>query len=127
MVIARVGRQGLRAAYVVATASAGVATACLAAVAGSFGLAAAVLAVCGLAEGVLLTLGPALATDAVEPDDVGDAIAARGTFRAAALFASPVGVGALLGSLSLPAAMVLAGAAIVAPVLASRGVPARPA
>lgn len=127
VVIARIPGRELRPAYVLATAAAGLGTAALAAVAGSFGPVAVVLAACGLAEGVLLTLGPALATAAVDRDDVGDAIAATGTFRAAALFASPVGVGALLGPLSLAAALAVVGAAIAAPVLASRGIPPRPA
>lgn len=119
VVIARVNRHGPRAPYVLATAAVGIGTACSAAVAGSFWLVAGVLAVCGLGEGILLTLGPALATDAVHPEDVGDAIAATGTFRAAALFASPVGVGALLAALPLTGAMALVGGAITLPVLAA--------
>jgi hypothetical protein len=54
--------------------------------------AAALLAVSGLGAGALQTVGPAIATDSVHPEERGEAIAAAGTFRAAALFAAPLAV-----------------------------------
>jgi hypothetical protein len=62
-------------------------------------------------------VGPALATDAVHPDEAGDAIAASGTFRAGALFAAPLGVAGLLAALPLAPAMAVVGAVIALPVV----------
>ena len=62
-----------------------------------------------------MTLAPAMATLAATPDEQGDALALTGTFRAAALLASPAAVGAMLSVVALPAAVVLLGAGLGLP------------
>ncbi|WP_238011377.1 MFS transporter [Dactylosporangium sp. AC04546] len=74
-------------------------------------LAVAGLIASGAGAGVLRTLGPAVASDAVPADERGDAITATGSFRAVSLFAAPFAIGALLTAVALPAAMV--GVAVV--------------
>jgi MFS family permease len=113
-------RSGSRRVFVVGTVGCGLTTALVAWAAGSAPLAGLLLALSGLAAGALQTVGPALATDSVHPDERGDAIAASGTFRAGALFASPLLMAALLGSIALGPAMALVGAAIAAPALMAR-------
>lgn len=97
--------------HVVATATVatGAATALAGFAAGSTTSAAVALAVSGIGAGVLQTLGPALATESVGPEEVGDAIVATGTFRAAALFAGPLTVAGALTALGLTATVGLAG------------------
>jgi MFS family permease len=114
-VVGRLRETSLPSAFVVGTVAAGVATAGVAALAGSAWLVAAVLAVSGLGAGALQTLGPAIASDAVHPQERGEAIAAAGTFRAAALLLGPLGVAGLLGVLPLAGAMGVAGVLMVLP------------
>lgn len=83
-------------------------------------LAALVLVVAGLGAGVLQTVGPASTTVDVPTARQGDAIAASGTVRAAALFSIPFGVAGLIMMMPLTGAIVLAGSVIAAP--AVRGV-----
>lgn len=82
-------------------------------------LAAAVLALGGLGSGVLTTLGPAIASDSVEPHERGDALAAAGTFRAAAILVTPAAVAVLLSVIALPVAMVIAAAGMGIPAVAT--------
>ncbi|NUR08117.1 MAG: hypothetical protein HOQ45_14055 [Nocardioidaceae bacterium] len=56
-----------------------------------------------------------MASDAVHPEERGEAIAAAGTFRAAALLLSPLGVAAMLGVLPLAGAMGVAGVLMLLP------------
>ena len=100
--------------------AAGIGSALVAALAGSAPLAGALLALSGLGAGALQTLGPALASDSVHPEERGDAIAATGTFRAAALFASPLAVAGLLSGIALTPAMLVAGLLITLPALTTR-------
>jgi hypothetical protein len=65
-------------------------------------------------------VGPALATEAVEEDERGEAIASAGTFRAAALFAAPLSVAALVAVMTVPAAIAVAGVALALPPLLTR-------
>jgi MFS family permease len=118
--VGRVSRAGAWKALAVGTLATGIGTAAVAAVAGSAPLAALALAVSGLGAGALQTIGPAVATDAVHPEERGEAIAVTGTFRAGALFAAPLGVAALILAMPLTAAMTVAGALITGPVLAVR-------
>jgi MFS family permease len=100
--------------------AAGIGSALVAALAGSAPLAGALLGLSGLGAGALQTLGPALASDSVHPQERGDAIAATGTFRAAALFASPLAVAGLLSGIALTPAMLVAGLLITLPALTTR-------
>lgn len=100
----------------------GVGTAAVGLVADQPVLAGLALALSGLGAGVLQTLGPAMATRAVSADETGHAIVATGTFRAAALFLSPLGVAggiALVGATSV-AGLAVVGLLIALPALAVR-------
>ena len=120
VVVARVRDRGVRWAFAVGTLAAGAGTGLTAALAGHVVLAGCVLAISGLGAGALQTVGPAIATDSVHPEERGDAIAAAGTFRAAALFVAPLAVSGLVGVIALAPAMALAGAAMTLPALALR-------
>jgi MFS family permease len=80
-------------------------------------LCSVALAASGIGAGLLQTVGPAMATEAVEPEERGEAIASAGTFRAAALFAAPLSVAALVTVLSAPVAVAVAGAMLAVPSL----------
>lgn len=98
----------------------GLATALTAALAGHVVLSAVVLSLSGLSAGALQVLGPAIAAEAVHPQERGEAIAVTGTFRAAALFAAPLAVAGLVVALPLAPAVALVGAAMTAPAIALR-------
>lgn len=121
-VVARIRGRWVGWSYAVGTVATGVATAAVALVAGSPWAAGAALAVSGMGAGALQTVGPAMAAEAVHPQERGDVIAVTGTFRAGALFAAPLAVAAVLPVASLTLAMTAAGAAIAVPALAVRRV-----
>ncbi|SEK91282.1 Predicted arabinose efflux permease, MFS family [Blastococcus sp. DSM 46786] len=98
----------------------GVATALAAAVAESVALSALVLVVSGIAAGAVQVLGPAIAAEAVHPEERGEAIAVSGTFRAAALFAAPLAVAGMVVAVPLTPAMAVVGVGMVLPALALR-------
>ncbi|WP_395103981.1 MFS transporter [Actinomadura sp. SCN-SB] len=77
--------------------------------------AGAALAASGIGAGVLQTVGPAVASDAVHPEERGEAIAAAGTFRAASLFLVPLGVAGLLAVVPLVPALMLTGVLAATP------------
>jgi MFS family permease len=79
-------------------------------------LAAMALCVSGIAAGALQVLGPAIAADAVHPEERGEAIAATGTWRAASLFVAPLVAAGLVAVMPIGAAMLVTGAAISVPV-----------
>lgn len=117
LLVGRVRERQVRGCFALGTVATGVGTA-VAAVSASVPLVeAVVLTISGLGAGMLQTLGPALAADSVHPQERGDAIAVTGTFRAAALFGSPLGVGGLLGVLPLSAALGSFGALLAVPAL----------
>ena len=76
---------------------------------------AALLIVGGAASGAITTLGPAMASLAAGPHEQGDALSLSGTFRAAALFASPASAGAVLSFAPLWAAITLIALAVGLP------------
>lgn len=88
-------------------------------------LAAAALVASGLAMGMLQTIGPAVAAEAVGAQEQGDAMAVVGLYRAGATFAAPFGVAALALAMPLGWALVIAGAALALPA-GYRGRGARP-
>jgi MFS family permease len=112
--VARVHGRWVVRSFVLGTLATGVATGLVALAAEAWWAAAALLAVSGLGAGALQTIGPAIATDSVHPEERGDAIAAAGTFRAAALFAAPLTVAGAVAVIPLAVAMGLAGALITA-------------
>jgi predicted MFS family arabinose efflux permease len=104
----------------------GVTTGLTAALAGHVVLSAVVLATSGISAGVLQVLGLAVASDAVHPEERGEAIAVSGTFRAGALFAAPLAVAGLVVVLPLAPAVALVGAAMTVPAVALRRPPRPP-
>lgn len=118
--VARVRDRWLDRSFVLGTLAAGAATGAVVLVAGYWWAAAALLAVSGLGAGALQTVGPAIAAESVHPEERGEAIAATGTFRAAAMFAAPLAVAGAVVVLPLAATMAGAGALIAASVLAVR-------
>jgi hypothetical protein len=78
-------------------------------------VAAAAMSLGGLGSGLLMNLGPALATQSVSEEDRGEAIAVTGTFRAGALFATPSAAAAALTFVTLPIGLVVSGLVIGAP------------
>jgi predicted MFS family arabinose efflux permease len=104
----------------------GVTTGLTAALAGHVLLSAVVLGTSGVSAGVLQVLGLAVASDAVHPEERGEAIAVSGTFRAAALFAAPLAVAGLVVVVPLAPAVALVGAAMTVPAAALRRRPTAP-
>lgn len=118
--VARVRDRWLDRTFVLGTLAAGGATGAVVLVADTWWAAAMLLAVSGLGAGALQTVGPAIAAESVHPEERGDAIAAAGTFRAAAMFAAPLAVACAIVVFPLTATMAAAGALIAASVLAVR-------
>ena len=76
---------------------------------------AALLIVGGTAAGAVTSLAPALVTMVSGDQEHGDALALSGTFRSIALLGVPASVGAVLGLVALPVAMVAVAALAAAP------------
>jgi MFS family permease len=119
-VVGRVHGAWVARSYVIGTLLTGAATAVVALFAHNALLAGAMLLLSGLGAGALQTVGPAIATDAVHPEERGDAIAVAGTFRAAALFVAPLGVAGLVGFMPLTVAMGAVGVLIALPAATGR-------
>jgi MFS family permease len=115
--IGRIGSRRIVRSFAIATLATGVGTGLIGAFATITALEVTVLLVSGLGAGALQTLGPGIATDAVEPDERGDAIAVAGAYRAGALFASPLAVGVSLGVLSLAGSIAAVGGLVAMPAL----------
>jgi len=82
--------------------------------------AALAMALGGLGSGLLMNLGPALATMSVGPEERGEAIAVAGTFRAAALLVTPGAAAVAISVVTLPVGMVVAGLVIgIPPIVAA--------
>jgi hypothetical protein len=103
------GGSAMRRMYVPATVLCGATTALIAVAADNVVLAGALLAVSGAAVGLLQVVGPAIAVEAVGPQERGDVIAATGTFRAIALLGTPAIIAGLLGVVALAPAMAAIG------------------
>jgi MFS family permease len=116
----RIRHRRLALYYALGTLATGAATIAIALVAHAPAVVVAAMLLAGMAAGGLQTIGPAIASDAVDPEERGDAIAVSGTFRAAALFVAPLFVAGLVTMLPVTAALSAAGAVMLAPVLASR-------
>ena len=106
---------GSRASVLLGLLPAGVGIALTGVLSGHLAAVAAALLLAGLGAGILQTVGPALAADAVDPEERGDAIASNGTFRAATLLFAPLGVGAMVLALPIGAALGIAGALMLLP------------
>jgi len=84
---------------------------------------AALLIVGGTAAGAVTSLAPALVTMVAGDQEHGDALALSGTFRSIAMLGVPASIGAVLGLVALPVALVAVAALSAAPgfVLGRRG------
>lgn len=108
-------RAGIRGSLVIGVAATGLGVAVLGPLAGLAVATGFALAVSGLGAGALSTVGPAIATEAVHPEEQGDAITAVGLFRAGALFVAPMGMAGMVLVFPVAAAFVVAGALITLP------------
>ncbi len=106
----------MRQVLVLGTPATGLAIAAVGPLAFSAVLAAMALTVSGVAAGGLQVLGPATASDAVHPEERGEAIAATGTWRAASLFVAPLVTAGLVAVVPIGAAMALTGVALAVPI-----------
>lgn len=113
VIIGRLSRRHVTTGYVACTATAGIGTVLVGLTSGIVPLTSAALVVSGFGAGTLLTLGPSLATDGVRPESRPDALAAAGTFRSAALFATPLGIAVLSHVLPLGLAVAALGIPIM--------------
>jgi len=91
------------------TLATGLGTAATAVASGSPMLAGLALALSGLGAGALQVLGPALAAEAVHPEERGLAVATTGTFRAASLLLAPLAVSGLVLAMPVTAGLAVAG------------------
>lgn len=78
-------------------------------------LAGSGLVVSGVAAGILQTVGTAAVADSVHPEERGDAIAASGAYRAAALLLTPLVAAAAIVVAPVPVAIALVGVLFVVP------------
>lgn len=106
----------IRQVLLLGTPVTGLALAAVGPVAFSSVLAALALTASGIAAGGLQVLGPATASDAVHPEERGEAIAATGTWRAGSLFVAPLVTAGLVAVVPIGTAMLLTGAAMAIPV-----------
>lgn len=114
-----VRQKGIRASLMTGVLAAGLGLAVAGPVAGWTAIAAAALALSGVGAGILQTVGPAIAAEAVHPEERGDALAVTGTFRASALFLAPIGMAGLVTIVPVAAALLAAGLLISAPAAAT--------
>ncbi len=116
----RLSQRQLAPAFAAGALAAGLGTAAVGLLAGQPVAAGVALAVSGLGAGLLQTVGPAVATEAVDPQERGEVIAATGTFRAAALLVAPLGAAAVTTVAPVAVALVVGGLVAGAPVLFTR-------
>ena len=108
---------GIRFSLVFGVIAAGVGLAAVGLLAEFVLLTGAVLAFSGIGAGILQTVGPALASESVHPDEKGEAIASTGTFRASALFVAPAGTAGLVLIMPIGIALFAVGLLIAVPAL----------
>ncbi len=118
--VGRLRPEAMVPAFAIGSLACGLGTAAVGFLAGEPVLCAVALAVSGLGAGTLQTVGPAVATEAVDPQERGEVIAATGTFRAAALLVAPLGAAAVALVAPVSVALVLGGLVAGAPVLFTR-------
>ncbi len=113
--VARLGKRRLTQSLVIGAVAAGIGVGVVGFVAGNPIVAGLALAVSGLGAGVLQTAGPAVAVESVHPEERGAVMAASGTFRAAALLASPLAAAGLVAVAPVSVALAVGGALILLP------------
>jgi MFS family permease len=113
--VTRLDRRGLARSLVAGAVLAGAGTAAVGFVAGHAVLAGLALALSGIGAGLLQTAGPAVAVEAVHPEERGTVMATSGTFRAAALLASPLVAAGIVAVAPVSVALAVGGALIAVP------------
>jgi MFS family permease len=113
--VAKLGRRRLTQSLVIGAVAAGAGVGVVGFVAGNPFVAGLALAISGLGAGVLQTAGPAVAAESVHPEERGAVMAASGTFRAAALLASPLAAAGLVAVAPVSVALAVGGALILLP------------
>ncbi len=108
-------KRGIRASFATGLLCTGLGLAATAPLAALTLAAAASLALSGLGAGILQTVGPAIATDQVGPEEKGEALALTGTYRAVALLLAPIGMAGILVFMPLAPSLILAGTLITTP------------
>ena len=120
-----VRRAGINGSLLIGTLTTGVGTAVIGILADFTVAVALALFISGIGAGILQTVGPAVATELVHPEERGDIIASVGLFRAAALFAAPAGMAGIVLVAPMSAAFVVAGALVMLPIISLRSVSPR--
>lgn len=110
-----VHKRGTKAALISGVLATGLGLAAVGPLASLVTSVAVALAVSGVGAGILQTVGPTIAAEEVHPEERGDSLALTGTFRAAALFLSPMGMAGLVTLAPVTAALLAAGLLITAP------------
>ena len=113
--VANLGRRRLTQSLVIGAVAAGAGVGVVGFVAGNPVVAGLALAISGLGAGVLQTAGPAVAAESVHPEERGAVMAASGTFRAAALLASPLAAAGLVAVAPVSVALAVGGVLIAVP------------
>lgn len=122
----KVRHAGIRASLIIGVVATGLGTAALGPLASVPVAAAVALAVSGIGAGLLQTIGPAIATEVVHPEERGDVIASVGLFRAAALFVAPLGMAGMVLIVPVGVGFLFAGALSLLPmVVAMKPAPIR--
>lgn len=111
--------KGVRASLVTGVCATGLGLAAVGPLAGLSAPVAVALAVSGAGAGILQTVGPAIAAEKVHPEERGDALALAGTFRATALFLSPVCMSGLVILVPVTAALLVSGLLTTIPAAAT--------
>jgi len=109
--LSRIAARGPAVAVIASVVPTAVGLAVVGLVPGPVALAAIGLFVSGVGGGLAQTLGPALASEAVHPEERGRSIAATGTARAITLLATPFAAAGLV--VALPASLTVAVVAVV--------------
>lgn len=107
--------RGNRASLIIGVLTAGLGLAAVGPFASIVVLVAVALATSGLGSGILQTVGPAIAAEEVHPEERGDSLALTGTFRAAALLGSPMGMAGLVTLIPVSTALLAVGLLISIP------------
>jgi MFS family permease len=115
-IMARTSSAALRIPTLASAASCGL----IGYAAGNAVLAAVLLVAGGAGAGALQILGSALAAEAVDGEERGNAMAVTGTARAVAMFTSPMSVAGLLQVMAVSPALAVVGGVLTLPVLLFR-------
>ena len=113
-------RTGVNGSLLIGLVSTALGTAAIGPLAGMTVAVAFALVVSGIGAGILQTVGTAVATELVHPEERGDVIASVGLFRAGALFAAPAGMAGIVLLAPISIAFLIVGGLVMLPALSLR-------